>query len=116
MADPAARLDETGRQGDGETGRKGGARLLAPSPTRPLAPSHPLPAVGFAPAGNDPVAPTGPPPGPGVSWRAILIGLLLTPINTYWITVVEVRWYTLDGTCLPLFIQPVFFLFLLCLA
>jgi hypothetical protein len=38
------------------------------------------------------------------------------PVNIYWITVVEVRWYTLDGTCLPLFIQPVFFLFLLCLA
>jgi hypothetical protein len=37
------------------------------------------------------------------------------PINIYWITVVEVRWYTLDGTCLPLFIQPVFFLFWLCL-
>ncbi|MCL6508260.1 MAG: hypothetical protein K6T59_14680, partial [Bryobacteraceae bacterium] len=39
----------------------------------------------------------------------------MMPINIYWITVVEVRWYTLDGTSLPLFIQPVFFLFLLCL-
>src|SRR5438046_1472805 len=54
-------------------------------------------------------------PGPGVSLRATLIGLLLMPVNTYWITVVESRWYTLDGTCLPLFIQPVFFLFWLCL-
>jgi hypothetical protein len=36
------------------------------------------------------------------------------PVNIFWITVVEVRWYTLDGTSLPLFIQPVFFLFLLC--
>src|SRR5258708_20453207 len=54
-------------------------------------------------------------PGPGVSLRAALIGLLLMPINIYWITVVEVRWYTPDGTCLPLFIQPVFFLFWLCL-
>ena len=28
-------------------------------------------------------------------------------------TVVEVRWYTLDGTCLPLLITPVFMLFVL---
>ena len=41
----------------------------------------------------------------------MLLGLLLTIPNTYWITVVEVRWYSLDGTCLPLFITPVFFLF-----
>src|SRR5439155_6457716 len=37
------------------------------------------------------------------------------PVTVYWITITEVRWYTLDGTSLPLFIQPVFFLFLLCL-
>lgn len=49
----------------------------------------------------------------GVSWRAVLLGLLIIPINIYWITVVEVQWYTLDGTCLPLFITPVFILFLL---
>lgn len=36
------------------------------------------------------------------------------PVNAFWITVVEVRWYTLDGTCLPLFITPIFFLFCLC--
>ena len=51
----------------------------------------------------------------GVSFRAVLIGLLLIPVTVYWITLTEVRWYTLDGTSLPLFIQPVFFLFLLCL-
>ncbi|MCC6485807.1 MAG: hypothetical protein IT209_13290 [Armatimonadetes bacterium] len=51
----------------------------------------------------------------GVTWRAILLGLLLTPVNTYWVTIVEVRWYTLDGTSLPLFITPVFILFVLCL-
>jgi hypothetical protein len=89
-----------------------------PDPTSPveLSPTPPLPA-GARPAPPAEVSrPAGPPPGPGVSWRAILIGLLLIPVNTYWITVVEVRWYTLDGTSLPLFIQPVFFLFLLCLA
>src|SRR5438105_5034419 len=52
----------------------------------------------------------------GVTGRAVFIGLLLIPVTIYWITVTEVRWYTLDGTSLPLFIQPVFFLFLLCLA
>lgn len=48
-------------------------------------------------------------------WRAIIIGLLLVPLNVFWVTVVEVRWYTLDGTSLPLFITPIFFLFLLVL-
>lgn len=49
----------------------------------------------------------------GVTWRSILLGLLLIPINVLWITIVEVRWYTLDGTCLPLFITPIFLLALL---
>src|SRR5271154_4276595 len=51
----------------------------------------------------------------GISWRSLLIGLLLVIPNAYWITVVEVRWYTLDGTSLPLFITPIFFLFWLVL-
>ncbi|MGQ9731004.1 MAG: DUF6785 family protein [Candidatus Zipacnadales bacterium] len=49
-----------------------------------------------------------------ITLRAILLGLLLMPVNAYWVTVVEVRWYSLDGSCLPLFITPVFILF--CLA
>ena len=51
----------------------------------------------------------------GLSWRALLLGILLIPINTYWVTVIEVRWYSLDGTSLPLFITPIFILFVLCL-
>lgn len=51
----------------------------------------------------------------GISLRAVLLGLLLAIPNTFWITVVEVRWYTLDGTSLPLFITPIFFLFWLTL-
>jgi hypothetical protein len=51
----------------------------------------------------------------GVTWRAVAIGAALIPVTIYWITVTEVRWYTLDGTSLPLFIQPVFFLFCLCM-
>jgi hypothetical protein len=42
--------------------------------------------------------------------RAVLLGLLLIPVNCYWVIVVEVRWYTLDGSCLPLFVTPVFML------
>jgi hypothetical protein len=52
----------------------------------------------------------------GVTLRAVLLSLILIPINNHWITVIEVRWYALDGTCLPLFITPVFVLFVLALA
>ena len=49
----------------------------------------------------------------GVTLRAVLIALVLILVDNYWITVIEVRWYGLDGTCLPLFITPIFILFLL---
>lgn len=55
------------------------------------------------------------PPLKGFTLRALLLGLLLAIPNTFWITVVEVRWYSLDGTSLPLFITPIFFLFWLVL-
>jgi len=48
-------------------------------------------------------------------WRALLVGTLLVPVNAFWVTVAEVRWYSLDGTSLPLFITPVFMLFVLVL-
>jgi len=51
----------------------------------------------------------------GVTLKAILIALILIPISNNWITVIEVRWYALDGTCLPLFITPIFILFLIAL-
>ena len=31
-------------------------------------------------------------------------------VNTWWVTVVEVRWGIMDGSCLPLFVTPVFLL------
>jgi len=46
-----------------------------------------------------------------VTLRSILLGVLLIPINVYWVTLVEVKYYSLDGSCLPLFIEPVFILF-----
>ena len=57
---------------------------------------------------------SGPPPDitrPLALWRALLLGLILIPINVFWTTIVEIRWYTLDGTSLPLFITPIFLLF-----
>lgn len=48
-----------------------------------------------------------------VTLRAVLLGLPLIAVNCFWITVVEVRLYTLDGTSLPLFITPIFMLFTL---
>ncbi len=52
---------------------------------------------------------------PGVTWRAVLLALVLVPVNVAWVTVVEVRWYSLDGAELPLFVTPVFILFALVL-
>ncbi|MGB9596258.1 MAG: DUF6785 family protein [Candidatus Poribacteria bacterium] len=46
-----------------------------------------------------------------VTFRSILLGILLIPINVYWVTIVEVKYYSLDGSCLPLFVEPVFILF-----
>ena len=46
----------------------------------------------------------------GVTLRAVLLGLPLVVLNIWWVTVIEVRWYTLDGTSLPLQITPIFLL------
>jgi len=52
----------------------------------------------------------------GVTLTAILIGLVLIAVNNYWVTLIEVRWYGMDGTCLPIFVTPIFILFLLVLS
>ena len=46
-----------------------------------------------------------------VTPRTLILGILLIPVNVYWMTLVEVKYYSLDGSCLPLFIQPIFILF-----
>jgi len=53
-------------------------------------------------------------PTRSITLRAIALGVPLVALNAYWVTLVEVRWYTLDGTSLPLFITPIFFLFCVC--
>src|ERR1700716_3907539 len=72
-------------------------------------PQQEMPAQASVPAARPAAHPL------GITARAIVTGILLMAINAYWITVVEVRWYTLDGTSLPLFITPIFFLFVLVL-
>ncbi len=49
----------------------------------------------------------------GVSGRAMALGVLLTVLNVWWVTMVEVRYYILDGSSLPLFITPIFMLLVL---
>lgn len=49
----------------------------------------------------------------GISVRAALLGVLLAVVNALWVTLVEVRYYMLDGSSLPLFITPVFLLLVL---
>lgn len=47
-----------------------------------------------------------------VSLRAVLFGCLLIPANVYWVIVAELRWYAIL-TLNPLFVTPVFYLFVL---
>ncbi len=48
----------------------------------------------------------------GVTPRALLIGLALIPFNVYWVLAAELRWY-LILTLNPLFVTPIFYLFML---
>lgn len=50
----------------------------------------------------------------GISLRSILIGLLLVPLNVYWVIAAELRWYIIL-TINPLFVTPIFYLFVLVL-
>jgi Family of unknown function (DUF6785)/Domain of unknown function (DUF6784) len=61
-------------------------------------------------------APEPPRPGPGVTWRSALIGLLLIPPNCVWVVQVEIVHYSGHPTCLSIFSNAVFSLFLVILA
>jgi len=50
-----------------------------------------------------------------VSWRAILVGLLLVPLNTYWIAMTEMVWTSLHFTVSSLSMNVVFILLFLVL-
>ena len=49
----------------------------------------------------------------GITARAVLIGVVLAALNAYWVTMAEVRFYSMDGSSLPLFITPIFMLLVL---
>ncbi|MDE2127445.1 MAG: hypothetical protein KGJ62_12735 [Armatimonadetes bacterium] len=75
--------------------------------------AHPLPeAQSQTELGHEPIG-GAQPDYRHVTARSILLGMVLIVPNALWLTTVEVRWYTLDGSCLPLFIEPVFWLFCL---
>jgi hypothetical protein len=50
----------------------------------------------------------------GVTSRAILLGILLIPLNGYWVIKAEVVWASIHATVLSLFFNVVFSIFLLC--
>src|SRR5436305_11869316 len=54
-----------------------------------------------------------PVPERGVTWRAILIGTLLIPVNTYWIILVGGIWHSNHATAMSLFWNTVFCLLIL---
>jgi hypothetical protein len=50
---------------------------------------------------------------PGVSFRAVLIGLIAIPLNTYWMTLTYWRFGNDSGTPYPIYYNCVFYLFAL---
>src|SRR3712207_3380519 len=59
--------------------------------------------------------PAGPGPRRGVTFRAVLIGLGLIPLNTYWVIYVEGIRHWNHATAMSLFWNTIFCLFLLVL-
>jgi hypothetical protein len=55
------------------------------------------------------------PRNPGVTWRSVLLGLLLIPPNCVWVVQVEIVHYSGHPTCLSIFSNAVFSLFLVIL-
>ncbi len=70
------------------------------SPPANIPPTMPEPPGDREPSARTPVTP-----------RAVALGLVLAAANTWWVVMAEARWGIMDGSCLPLFITPVFILF-----
>ena len=49
----------------------------------------------------------------GITGRSVALGTALAILNALWVTMVEVRFYILDGSSLPLFVTPIFLLLVL---
>lgn len=57
-----------------------------------------------------------PPPRPrAVTWRALLLSLLLLPVNAYWVVQMEVVRYSAHPTTISLYFNTIFFLLVLTL-
>lgn len=50
---------------------------------------------------------------PVVTLRALLMGVMLIPLNCYWMAVMEIQWNSVDATCVSLFFHVVFLIFVL---
>lgn len=48
-----------------------------------------------------------------ITIRAVVIGLILIPINCYWVMVTETVWYALHITCISIFFNVIFCLFVI---
>ncbi|NIA13688.1 MAG: hypothetical protein GWP08_06365 [Nitrospiraceae bacterium] len=51
----------------------------------------------------------------GVTFRCIVIGLLLIPVNCFWVVLAEIMWYSGEPTTISLFYNVIFILFLIIL-
>jgi len=51
--------------------------------------------------------------GQGVTRRAVFLGVVLVPLNVWWVTIFEAKWQSLSSTWGPIFATPIFIL--LCL-
>ena len=48
-----------------------------------------------------------------ITWRAVLLGLILIPINAYWLVLIETVYYSAHSTTIGFFFNPIFTLLLL---
>ena len=55
-------------------------------------------------------------PRAGIGLRAIILGLILVPLNCFWVTMTEIKWCSNDSTCVSLFMTVVTIIFFLTLA
>lgn len=80
------------------------AQTERPSRTAPLDPSEPIPPGAEAGGSSDSARE----PKRGLTFRAVLIGFLLVPVNTYWVAYSEVVRYAAHPTTTSLFFNVVF--------
>lgn len=48
-----------------------------------------------------------------ITLRSLVLGLLLIPLNCYWMAVMEIQWNSVDATCVSLFFHVIFLIFVL---